>query len=83
MLFWIVDLERGWDERIFPTSMKEGGVSMVVEGRIKIGDVSDQPRAEVWLVKTSILALRFSIAGNKGGEGTRYGTRRRTREKLY
>jgi hypothetical protein len=35
------------------------------------------------LVKTSISALKFSIAGNKGGEGTGYGTRRRTREKLY
>ena len=37
-------------------------MSRIAGVRVKIGEVSDQPRAEVWLVKASISELKFSIA---------------------
>jgi hypothetical protein len=47
MLFLIVFFGRGWDERIFPTSMKEGFGSGIFIGIFRVGGVSDHPRAAV------------------------------------
>jgi hypothetical protein len=41
ILFLIVVLERGWDERIFPTSMKKGDIIGLTGERVKVGGVSN------------------------------------------
>jgi hypothetical protein len=65
MSLLIVTLERGWDDRIFPTSMKDGGVSWIEGGRVKVGGVSSQPKEAAWLVRSSISELRLSIERSK------------------
>jgi hypothetical protein len=65
MLSLIVTLERGWDNSIFPTSMKDGGVSGIEGGRVKVGGVSNQPKEAAWLVRSSISELKLSIEGSK------------------
>jgi hypothetical protein len=51
----------GWDDSIFPTSMKEGVVSGLIGGIDRVGGVSDQPREEVRLVKSSISEVRLAM----------------------